>query len=409
MLLSHFPAFKYRDFRLLWTSELISAIGSSMLNVALAWQLYELTHSAAALGFVGLSQGIPFLLFNLIGGSFADAHNRKLILYITQSIIAFASMILAIATFFHGITPLLIYTQLALVNIALAFDMPARGGILPTLVDKKDLGSANSVYALLWQTSNMIGPAIGGFLIAGIGVGWIYFLDGISTLTVVLAILLLHANGNPSSDVIKPSIKSIREGFAFLFSKKILWSTKLLDTVSVLFASTVIVLPIFAKDIFHVGPQGLGLLYAAPSVGGVVIGFVLTPYISKIHQQGKLLLSAVTLYALATILFGASRSFILSLGALFIAGGANVISVILRSTITQINTPNTMMGRLSSISSVFWFTGDKLGDVEGGFVAQLLGAPLSVIIGGVGALLTVATLAFCIPALRNYTDNSAAH
>lgn len=406
MLLSHFPAFKHRDFRLLWISELISAIGTSILTVALSWQLYLLTHSAIALGLVGLAQGIPFLLFNLIGGSFADAHNRKVILYITQPIIALASFILAVTTFTHTITPLTIYSLLIVVNLALAFDMPARGGLMPTLVPKKDLGSANSIYTLLWQTSNMIGPAIGGFLIAGIGVGWIYMLDAFSTVSVVLAIMLIHASGVPHGDVTKPSFRAIQDGFSFLFSRPILWSTKLLDAVSVLFASSIIVMPIFAKDILHVGPQGLGFLYAAPSIGGVVVGFLVSPHLSKVKKQGKLLLISVAIYALATVYFGFSTSFIMSLLALFIAGGANVISVILRSTITQLNTPNHMMGRLSSISSVFWFAGDKLGDVEGGFLAQLLGARLSVVLGGIGALVTVGVMTLGISSLRNYTDDT---
>lgn len=406
MTISRFPAFKYRDFRLLWTSELISSLGTNILMVTVAWQLYLLTDSALALGLVGLAQGIPFLLFNLIGGSYADVHNRKKILYITQSIMSLASIFLAVATFNNFISPTLIYTVLAVMSIALAFDMPARGGILPTLVDKKDLNSANSVYALLWQISSMVGPAIGGFLIAGIGVSWIYLIDGITTLSVLIAILLIRANGQPTGEASKPSLSAIKEGFRFLFSRNILWSTKLLDAVTMFFASTVIILPIFATDVLHVGPQGLGLLYSAPSVGGVVIGFIIAPYLSKIKQQGKLFLAAVAIFALATILFGLSTSFILSLAALFIAGGANVISVILRSTITQVNTPDRMMGRVSSISSVFWFAGDKLGDFEAGFLAQIVGAQLSVVIGGIGALISVGAMSIFNRSLRNYTDKS---
>ena len=406
MIISRFPAFKYRDFRLLWTSELISSFGTNILTVAVAWHLYLLTHSALALGLVGLAQGIPFLVFNLIGGSYADVHNRKKILYITQSIISLSSIFLAIATFNHFVSPTIIYIVLAVMSIAVSFDMPARGGILPTLVDRNDLGSANSVYALLWQTSSMVGPAIGGFLIAGIGVSWIYLIDGISTLSVLFAILLIRANGQPTGEASKPSFSAIKEGFSFLFSRNVLWSTKLLDAVTMFFASTVIIMPIFATDILHVGPQGLGLLYSAPSVGGVIIGFIITPYISKVKQQGKLFLAAVAVFALATILFGISKSFIFSLIVLFIGGGANVISVILRSTITQINTPDKMMGRVSSISSVFWFAGDKLGDFEAGFLAQLVGAQLSVVIGGIAALISVGTMTLFNRPLRKYTDNS---
>lgn len=406
MFYAHFPAFRYRDFRLLWISELVSAIGTSVLGVAVAWQLYLITHSALALGFVGLAQGVPFLLFNLIGGSFADGHNRKIILYITQPIIALSSILLGVVTGLHVMTPLLIYIVLIIVNIALAFDMPARAGLLPTLVDKKDLGSANSIYTLLWQTAGMIGPAVGGFLIAGIGIEWAYFVDGVSTLCVLGAIFLMRANGKPTGEVSKPSLKSIREGFSFLFSREILWSTKLLDAASVLFASSVIVMPIYAKDILHVGPQGLGFLYSAPWVGGVAIGLLMSRLTAHIEKQGKVLLGAVALYAFATVVFGISTSFPLSLFALFVAGGANVISVIIRSTITHINTPDKMMGRMSAISSIFWFAGDKLGDVEGGLLAQWFGAPFSVISGGIGALLVVALMAGVSKPLRDYVSTS---
>lgn len=375
--------------------------------VAVAWHLYLLTDSALALGIVGLAQGIPFLVFNLIGGSYADVHNRKKILYITQSVMSLSSVFLAFATFNNFISPTVIYIVLAVMSIALAFDMPARGGILPTLVDKKDLSSANSVYALLWQTSSMVGPAIGGFLIAGMSLSWIYLIDGITTLSVLFAILLIRANGQPTGEASKPSLSAIKEGFSFLFSRNVLWSTKLLDAVTMFFASTVIILPIFATDVLHVGPQGLGLLYSAPSVGGVVVGFIIAPYLSKIRQQGKLFLAAVAVFAFATILFGLSNSFILSLVALFIAGGANVISVILRSTITQVNTPDKMMGRVSSISSVFWFAGDKLGDFEAGLLAQIVGAQVSVVIGGIGALLSVGAMSIFNRSLRNYNDKSS--
>lgn len=406
MITRRFPAFKYRDFRLLWTSELLSSFGTNILTVAVAWHLYLLTDSALALGIVGLAQGIPFLLFNLIGGSYADVHNRKKILYITQTVMSLSSVFLAVATFNNFVSPTVIYIVLAIMSVALAFDMPARGGILPTLVDKKDLSSANSVYALLWQTSSMVGPALGGFLIAGMSLSWIYLIDGISTLAVLIAIFLIGANGQPTGEASKPSFSAIKEGFSFLFSKNVLWSTKLLDAVTMFFASTVIIMPIFADSILHVGPQGLGLLYSAPSVGGVVIGFLIAPYLSKIKHQGKLFLAAVAIFALATILFGLSTSFILSLAALFVAGGANVISVILRSTITQMNTPDKMMGRVSSISSVFWFAGDKLGDFEAGLLAQIVGAQVSVIIGGIGALVSVGAMTLFNRGLRNYTDKS---
>lgn len=403
MLLRHFPAFLYRDFRLLWTSELISATGTGVFKVAISWQLYEITHSAFALGFMGLVQLIPFLIFNLIGGAAADAHNRKHILYITQPIIALGSLALSLTTFFHVITPIIIYVILSFVSVALAFDMPARGALLPVLVERKDLLHANSMYTLLWEMANIIGPAIGGFLLVTIGISRIYFLDFLSTLFVVWAIFLLRNNGQPHGERSVFSLGAVKESFSFLFSINILWTTKLLDAASVLFASCIILFPLFAKDILHVGPQGLGILYASPALGACFTGLLFSKVASRIRKQGLAVLFAIVVYALATILFGLSTSFLLSCIALFISGGANVINVIIRTTITQLNTPNAMMGRISAISSFFWMSGDRLGDLEGGVVAQFFGGPVAVISGGILALGIVGIMALGNPILRNYS------
>ncbi|HEX8965727.1 MAG TPA: MFS transporter [Patescibacteria group bacterium] len=402
MLLKHFPSFTYRDFRLLWISELISAIGTGIFKVAIGWQLYALTHSPFALGLMGLVQLIPFLASNLIGGAAADSHNRKRILYITQPVIALGSFFLGLTTFLHIISPVLIYIILALVSVALAFDMPTRGAFLPTLVERKDLVNANSIYTLLWEIADIIGPGIGGFLLASIGIASIYFLDFVSTLFVVGAIALMHNNGEPEKERSLFSLQSIRHSFTFLFSKHILWTTKLLDAASVLFASCVILFPVYAKDILHVGPQGLGLMYTAPAMGAFIVGVVYSKISTKFSRQGAILLGAVAVYALSTILFGISKIFFISFLALFISGGANVVSVIIRATITQLNTPGNMMGRVSAISSFFWVSGDRLGDLEGGVVAQFLGAPFAVAFGGIVALGIVGSMAIFNPLLRNY-------
>ncbi len=402
MFLSHFPAFKYRDFRLFWIAEFTSAVGSTILSVAIGWHLYEMTHSPLSLGLIGLFQGIPFLLFNLIGGNFADVHNRKHILYVTQPVIVITSLMLAFGTYFHFISPLLIYAMIVFVWIAVAFDMPARGALLPTLVERKDLASANSVYTLLWEGSTLFGPALGGFLIAAIGVGNIYFLDALSTLVMIGAIFMIHQSGEPTGEKSEISFRAITDGFKFLFSKEILWTMKLLDAVSVLFASCVILMPVFAKDILHVGPQGLGLLYAAPALGGVIMGIIMSRLINHMKFQGPIMLFAIAMYALSTIVFGFSTSFALSLFALFISGASNVVNVVIRSTATQLNTPDSMMGRMSSLSAIFFVAGDKFGDLEGGLVASLLGAPAAVAVGGVGALVVVGIMAFSSRALRKY-------
>lgn len=296
-----------RDFRLLWTSELISAIGSEMLNVALYWQMYLLTHSALALGLLGMVSFLPIMLFSLPGGTVADAHNRKKILYVTQPIIVLCSLLLALATFTHIITPLLIYLFTALVAAAVAFDLPARSALIPNLVDRKDLTNTMSIYETLWQIASIIGPAIAGLLIASIGVGGIYTIDGISTITVPVALLLMKHSGEPEGEKNTISPISMKEGLAFVWSRTMMWSTILLDCFATLLASATVLLPIYARDILHVGSRGLGFLYAAPAFGAVIAGSLMAQRGQRIRYQGRALLVAVALYGLAIMLFGLSH------------------------------------------------------------------------------------------------------
>ncbi len=396
-----------RDFRLLWTSELISAIGSEMLNVALYWQMCLLTHSALALGLLGMVSFLPTMLFSLPGGTVADAHNRKKILYVTQPIIVLCSLLLALATSTHIITPLLIYLLTALVAAAVAFDLPARSALIPNLVDRKDLTNAMSIYETLWQIASIIGPAIAGLLIASIGVGGIYTIDGISTITVPVALLLMKHSGEPEGEKNTISPTSMKEGLAFVWSRTMLWSTILLDCFATLLASATVLLPIYARDILHVGSRGLGFLYAAPAFGAVIVGGLMAQRGQRIRYQGRALLVAVALYGLATILFGLSHNYLLSLLALALVGGFDSISVILRGTIQQRVTPDTLRGRMSSITMIFWMGGPQLGEFEAGLLAAAAGAPLAVAIGGVATLALVGIMAVSIPTIRNYAQGKS--
>ncbi len=401
MIFKHFPAFRYSDFRLLWTSDFISRTGTQLLTVAISWHLYLLTHSPFALGLVGVVQLIPLLLFNLIGGAFADAHNRKKILYITLPFLALTSFLLGFFTFIHIISPLIIYILIAIAAIVSSFYVPAYGSILPSIIEKKDLTVANSTFGMVEDLSEMIGPAFAGILIASVGVGNLYFLDALSTVIALLAIYFMHYSGEPTGERSKVNFAAVKEGYNFLMSKKVLWSSMLLDALSVLFASSITLMPVFANDILHVGPQGLGFLYAAPALGAIIVGLIMSRGV-RIHRQGKILLLVVSIYAVSTIIFGFSKFFPLSIIALIILGGANVVSVTIRSVIRQTFTPDNMMGRLYSFFSFVWISGDKLGDIEGGFAAQLIGAPAAVIIGGLGALGVVFSMALFNPELRNH-------
>ncbi len=395
-------AMRYRDFRLLWTGEFISAAGTEMFFVSLNWQMYLLTHSALALGLIGLARSLPIILFSLLGGAFADAHNRKKILYVTQSIMILCSLLLALATFTNLVTPLLMYLLTGLDAAAVAFDIPARSALVPNLVDRKDLANALSIYEILWQIASITGPAIAGFLIASIGVGGVYSIDAVSTIAVLLALLLIHNPGEPGGEKTAVSFASMKEGLAFVRSKTILWSTMLLDFLGTFLASAITLLPIYAKDILHVGPQGLGLLYAAPTAGALLAGFFMAQYGQNIKRQGKVLLLAIAAYALATILFGVLRNYLLSLLALALVGGSDCISMVIRQTIRQLSTPDWIRGRMSSIMMIFFMGGPQLGEFEAGLVAAAVGAPLSVILGGITTLAMLGIMALSIPTLRNY-------
>ncbi len=373
-----------------------------MQIVALSWHVYLLTHSAFALGIIGLSRFIPIVIFSLVGGSFADVHNRKRIMFITQTIMAILSLILAVTTFNNTATPTIIYLMTVFSAIAISFDTPARQALIPNLVDKNHLPNAMSLNFIMFQSAIITGPAIGGFIIGYSGVGWVYLLNGISFIAVLVALILIKTSGNPTGAKSQVSIAAIVEGLHFVRNKTLIWSTMVLDFFSTLFASATVILPIFATDVLGVGPEGLGLLYAAPSIGAVAAGLVMA-HIGTIKKQGIVLLAAVTIYGIATLLFGLSRNFLLSLFFLALVGAGDSVSTIIRNVIRNLETPDNIRGRMTAINMIFFMGGPQLGEFEAGLLAAAVGGPISVVIGGIGTLTAVGFVTVLIPAIRRYT------
>lgn len=396
-----FPAFQSRDFRIFWIALFISNVGSQMQFVALNWQIYLLTNSAFALGLIGLLRFIPILFFSLIGGSVADAHNRKFILTMTQIVLTLLSLLLAVLTITQTITATAMYVVTALSAAALAFDTPARQAFIPSLVDKKHLSSALSLNAIMLQMAMIFGPMISGILIAQTGLATIYVLNAVSFLSVLISLYFIHTSGHIEGIPVKISVKTMLEGLHFVRSKTMIWSTMLLDFFSTFFASAVALIPIFARDILQVGPMGLGLLYAGPAIGAVLAA-AFVAHKSTLRNQGMLLLGSVAFYALGTVLFGISQIFLLSLLALIIVGAGDSISTIIRNTIRQLETPDYMRGRMTGVNMIFFMGGPQLGDFEAGVLASMIGAQLSVITGGVSTLAVVGIMALSIPVLRKY-------
>jgi len=396
-----FPALHHRDFRLLWSGQLISTLGSQMQIVALNWHIYELTGSPIALGMIGLMRVIPIIIFSLIAGTFADSHNRKKIMTVSQICLLVLSGFLAFMTISGQINPFWIYTVTIFSAIFMSFDMPARSALVPRLIPKKNLGNAMSLNSMNWEIAIIGGSSLSGIVIGAFGVGTVYLFNTVSFIAVLYALWQMRTSGSVEKIATSVGLSSIVEGLRFVRSKPIIWSTMLLDFFSTFFASAAALLPLFAKDILHVGPQGLGLLYAAPGIGAVLTSFTLS-HIRDLRNQGKLLLIGVTVYALGTIIFGLSNVFIFSLIGLFLVGSGDSLSTVIRNTIRQMVTPDYIRGRMTSVNMIFFMGGPQLGEFEAGILASMVGGPLSVVVGGVGTLIIVAATAIGVPVLRRF-------
>ena len=378
-----------------------SETGNQMQTVAVAWQVYELTRNPVSLALIGLSHILPILGLSLIGGVAADKVDRKKILIISQSVMAILAFSLFLLTLFHLINPYFIYGILILSGVAQSFSMPARQAILPNLVPSKFFMNAISLHTLQFQSATMIGPAIAGLLIAGFGVQSVYLFNSISYLIFIATVLSIKQSLNIEHKNVEFNLKSIKEGISFVFKTPILYSTMILDFLATFFGTANILMPVFAKDILHVGPQGLGLLYSAPALGGVLAGVLLSS-IGKIKSQGRIILASVILYGLATIGFGLSKFLPISLGFLVMVGFGDMVSTIIRNTIRQMVTPDHLRGRMVSIMRMFFQGGPQLGEIEAGFLAKVIGGPATVVVGGIGVVLITSIIAWKNRALRNY-------
>lgn len=394
-------AFRYPDFRWIWTGQMISEAGSNMQLVAINWHIYILTHSPVALGFIGLARVVPSLILSLIGGLYADARDRRKILLVTQSIMMVLAGMLALFNDFGSLSVALIYVISAAIAATEAFNGPAWQSIVPNLVPREHLMNALSLNNVMKHTATIVGPALAGFIIAWKGVAAVYFINMVSFIAVLFPIFRMKTPTQTSLGKSKISLKAMGEGIHFVRHNKILLSTAILDFVSTFFSSATALLPIFAKDILKVGPEGLGILHAGKSVGSVISGAAMS-FLGNARKKGKIVLYSITVYAVATVIFGASQWFILTFFALVLIGAGDTVSAIVRQNIRQEETPDHFRGRMTSVMRIFSNGGPQLGNLEAGLVAALIGAPLSVLTGGIANLLFIAWIAWKVPKLRDY-------
>jgi len=366
-----------------------------MQFVAINWHVYLLTKSAFALGLVGLFRGVPIIICSLAGGVLADAVDRKRLMVVTQTVMLVSAALLTVGTLagLESVWP--IYFLSAFSAAAQAFDTPARQAFMPTLVPDEDFPNAVSLGIIVFNVAIIVGPAIAGFILAGTGPAIIYGINALSFLAVIGALIAMRTSGKPDLQRGRREalgFGALKEGLRFVWHTPIIVQTMTLDFAATFFASATLLLPIFAQERLHVGARGYGFLAAAPAVGSVLTALVLAR-MGTLRRQGRLVVASVAVFGVATAAFGVSTVYWISLLMLAITGAADTVSTVLRQTIRQLVTPNHLRGRMTSINMMFFMGGPQLGELEAGSLAALIGAPLSVVTGGLGSLICAAVAA----------------
>jgi MFS family permease len=397
---SHDPyaAFRVPGYRRYMLGWLMALVGTQIQSVAVRWEMYQRTGEALSLGLIGLAQALPVLLLALPAGFLADRFDRRRVVALSLLGMTVTSIGLALLSWFSG-PILLMYALLILDASAVALGRPARTALLPHIVPRAVFPNAMTWNTSMFQISSVLGPAIGGFVVA-FSLPAAYLASAVSSLCFIMML-----SGVP----IRRGRKTIGEASraAFLAGWRFVWRTRViltiisLDMFAVLFGGAVFLLPIFAEDILEVGPTGYGWLGAAPAAGALCMAILLA-HLPPMRRAGRSLLFAVCGFGLATIIFGFSRSFILSLAMLFLTGAFDNISVVVRHTLVQLLTPDHMRGRVSAVNSVFIGASNELGGLESGIVAHFFGPIIAVVSGGIGTLLVVAVTALASPTLRAF-------
>ncbi len=383
------PALKSKKFRYYWFGHVISFAGSQMQLWAIYWHLRSLSDQPVIISGIGFARFLPVILLSLIAGVAADRFNRRKMTFLTQLSLGLVATFLGLLTARNAMSIWMIFGMMIIQSVAVAFDVPARQALIPSLVPREDLASAYSLTSIGAKVGGILGPGICGIVIAYWGLEWAYWINAVSYLAVIIA---LYAMGDIPSIAqsrrfdYKSSLKDIHEGIEFIKHSPIIFSAMILDFFGSFFSSANTLLPFVARDILHVGPIQYGWLSSSQSIGTLLIGI----YISQkrnLQRQGMIIALSVILFGVSTVIFGLSTSFWVTMAALILIGFFDGLSSIIRNTLRQILTPDEMRGRMMSITQIFFKGGPQLGEVESGLVAQLFGPAISIISGGVGCVI----------------------
>jgi MFS family permease len=401
-------AFASRNFRRYQTARLLVILGAEAQSVAVAWQIYQLTHSALLLGCTGLALFLPGILFVLPAGHAADRYDRKTIIIACYALQAVCTAVLLYLSLTGVPNVLWVYAILFFIGAGRAFSGPASSAIQPQLVPRGAFVNAMTWGSAVFQIANISGPALGGLLFTVTLTGSLAHWTGAPivysmTLLSMLAFIVLISTLRPRKEVTVSkafSIQTMLDGARYVRRARLLLGSISLDMFAVLLGGAVSLMPIFAQDILHAGPRGLGILRAAPAIGALCTSITLSQRPIK-HHAGKMMLTAVAIFGIATVVFGLSRSLPLSLVALFFIGASDNISVIVRQTILQLGTPPAMRGRVSAINWLFLGASNEFGEFESGLTARWLGAVRAVVFGGIASVCVTGLWSIFFPTLRN--------
>lgn len=387
---------RHRAFMRLWFARLAGTAANQMLMVALGWQMYDLTGSAWDLGLVGLMQFLPSLMLVLVAGHVVDRYHRGRILAVCMALQALVALWLALASHGGGASRELLLVLSVVIGAAKAFQLPTQQAITPLLVPAEVLPRALAFSSAGMQGAVIAGPALGGFVYVA-GAQAVYAtcaaLFGLAGLLIFF--IRYHQTPRPPQAI---TLDTLLAGVRFVRQREVVLGAISLDLFAVLLGGATALLPMFAKDVLHVGPWGLGLLRAAPAVGALVMGLSLSRWPIR-RRAGRILLSAVAVYGAATLGFALSTQLLLSMAALAVSGAADMVSVVVRQTLVQLETPDEMRGRVSAVNSVFIGASNQLGEFESGVTAALLGPVGSVVLGGLGSMAIAVLWARWFPAL----------
>ena len=390
------------SYRALWIGQVVSQMGTQMVYVAVPWQVFQITGSNAAVGLVGLAEVVPIIVFSMVGGVAADTVDRRL-LSAGMSVGLMATSAALAAISLTGAPPVgAVYGLVAVASALSAVDRPARSAMLPRLVGTEKLPAAMALRQVVFQVTQIAGPAAGGVLIASLGVAGVYAIDAAS-FTAALVSLRWVPSMAPESEGTRAGWRAVKEGLAYTARVPLILSIFLIDLGAMVFGMPRAVFPALAQRVFHMGPAGVGMLYSAPAAGALIAALT-TGWVGRVRHQGRAVIVAVVAWGAAITLAGLSLfSLPLTLLLLALAGAADVVSAVFRGAMLQTVTPDALLGRLNAANLMVVTGGPRLGDLEAGIVASLIGAPGSIVAGGLACLVSTGAVAAAFPSLRSYS------